>query len=187
MTRLLLVAGALGLLTVGDGFLYLVLLDSGGLDARFFPLFYLGTSLVYLALAVPLGRWADRTGRARVFVLGHLALALAFGCGAVPIGGWLPAVAGVALLGLYYATTDGVLAAIAGQVAQAPVRASSIASAQTVVAVARFAASACFGVLWVTIGPQTAILTMGVLLLLVVPPLLLVVVRLDDAPREVER
>ncbi len=71
---LLVVAGGLGLLTIGDGFIYLVLLEQGGFGAQWFPLLYVGTNIAYLTLAVPLGSAADRLGRARVLVLGHLAL-----------------------------------------------------------------------------------------------------------------
>ena len=84
LTRLLVVAGRLGLLTVGDGFIYLALLDRGGFGAEWFPLLYVGTNVAYLALAIPIGRLADRVGRARVLVAGHLALAGAYPCATVP-------------------------------------------------------------------------------------------------------
>jgi MFS family permease len=44
--------------------------------ARYFsrPLFYVGTALIYLLLAVPMGRLADRVGRGRVFLGGQLFL-----------------------------------------------------------------------------------------------------------------
>ena len=78
LRRPLLVAGLLGVLTVGDGFLYLVLQQRGAVAAGFFPLLYVGTNPVYLCLAVPLGRLADRVGRARVLVAGHVALLAAY-------------------------------------------------------------------------------------------------------------
>jgi len=53
---LLAVAGVLGLLTVGDGFIYLALLDHADVTVTWFPLFYVGTNVAYLALAVPAGR-----------------------------------------------------------------------------------------------------------------------------------
>jgi hypothetical protein len=64
LRRPLLAAGVLGLLTVGDGFLYLSLQDRDDFAAGWFPLLYVGTNVAYLALAVPLGRLADRVGRA---------------------------------------------------------------------------------------------------------------------------
>ena len=75
MGRLVLAAGLLGLLTLGDAFLYLVLQDRSDLAAEWFPLLFVGTNLAYLALSVPFGRLADRLGRARVMVAGHLFLA----------------------------------------------------------------------------------------------------------------
>ena len=74
LTRLLVTAGILALLTVGDGFIYLVLQDRDSFAVQWFPLLYVGTNVVYLALAVPLGRFADRWGRTRVFLAGHGAL-----------------------------------------------------------------------------------------------------------------
>ena len=46
-------SGVLGLLTVGDGFIYLALLDHGDFNVTWFPLFYVGTNVAYLLLAVP--------------------------------------------------------------------------------------------------------------------------------------
>ena len=74
LVRLLVVAGVLGLLTVGDGFIYLALLDRGGFAAHWFPLLYVGTNIAYLSLAIPIGRLADRVGQAKVLVWGHAAL-----------------------------------------------------------------------------------------------------------------
>jgi hypothetical protein len=168
LRRLLLVAGGLALLTIGDGFVYLALLETGGFATHWFPLLFVGTNVAYLLLALPLGRVADRHGRARVLVLGHLALAAAYACAAVPIAGAATTVVSLLLLGTFYAATDGVLAAVAGRLVP-DARATSIAAAQTVVAIARMVASAGFGVLWFVIGPTPALLVLGALLVLAVP------------------
>jgi hypothetical protein len=62
---LLLVGGALAAVTASDNFLYLAAQRQLDVDARWFPLFFVGTAGVYMALAVPVGRLADRAGRAR--------------------------------------------------------------------------------------------------------------------------
>lgn len=169
LLRTVAVAGVLGLLTIGDGFIYLALLDHGGFAARWFPVLYVGTNLAYLSLAVPLGRLADRVGRVRVLVLGHLPLAGAYLCASVGSGGLEVTVAALLLLGVFYAATDGVLAAVSGQLVPAHVRTSGIASAQTAVAVARLLASTGFGMLWFTIGSRDAMLCVCAALLAVVP------------------
>jgi len=181
MVRLLAVAGVLGLLSVGDGFVYLALLERGGFAAHWFPLLYVGTSLAYLLLALPLGRVADRCGRARTLVLGHVALLTAYVAAAAPLPPATGTLAALALLGLFYAATDGVLAAIAGGVVAPAVRASGIASAQTVVALARMASSAGFGLLWFWVGPGTALLVVAGTLAVVVVPALVVLAPLDRA------
>lgn len=175
---LLVVAGALGLLTVGDGFIYLALLDSGGFATHWFPVLYVGTNVVYLLLAVPLGRLGDRVGRPRLLVVGHLALAAAYVCAAVPFAGAASTLLALALLGTFYAATDGVLAAVAGRLVPEQVRASGIASAQTVVALARMGSAAGFGLLWFAMGPQAAMLLVAALVLVAVPAALFAVRRL---------
>ena len=161
---LLVVSGALGLLTVSDGFIYLALLDHGGVNVSWFPLFYVGTNLVYLLLAVPVGRLADRIGRARILVLGHFALVGAYLCSVVPTSTAAAAVGTLFLLGTFYAATDGVIAALAGRLVPVQARTSGIAAAQTVVALARMVASAGFGLLWLLLGPGAAMLTVAALL-----------------------
>ncbi len=169
LRRLLVVCGGLGLLTVGDGFIYLALLDRGQFAVHWFPLLYVGTNVAYLALAVPFGRLADRAGRARVVVLGHAALVAAYLCASAPLSGALATVVSLVLLGAFYAATDGVLAALAGQQVPASMRASGIASAQTTVALARTVSSVSFGLLWFAVGPVVALQVMAVVLLLALP------------------
>jgi hypothetical protein len=102
-------------------------------------------------------------------VLGHVALLLAYAVAALPLTHALAVVAPLVLLGTFYASTDGMLAAVAGHLVGPEVRASGIACAQTVVVLARFAASAGFGVLWFTQGPRTALLLVAGVLLTTIP------------------
>ncbi|QSR32539.1 MFS transporter [Nocardioides sp. S5] len=161
---LLAVCGLLGLLTVGDGFIYLALLDHGDVNVYWFPLFYVGTNLAYLLLAVPVGRLADRVGRARILVMGHLALVGAYLCSVLPTSMAAATVGTLLLLGTFYAATDGVVAALAGRLVPVQARTSGIAAAQTVVALTRMFASAGFGMLWYLLGPGAAMMTVAALL-----------------------
>jgi len=169
LRRLLLGAGLLGLLTVGDGFLYLVVAGTGAVGAAYFPLLMVGTSLAYLALAVPMGRLADRVGRTPVFVGGYVLLLGSYVvCGLQREGVlWIGLV--LLLLGTYYAATDGVLAAMASSRVPAVSRSSGIAAAQTVVALSRFGSSVGFGLLWNATGRGAATLIMAVGLALALP------------------
>jgi MFS family permease len=178
---LLAVAGVLGLLTIGDGFIYLALLDHGGINTTWFPLFYVGTNVAYLLLAVPIGRLADRVGRARTLVLGHLALVGAYLCAVLPTSTAAATVGTLLLLGTFYAATDGVIAAIAGRLVPVQARSSGIAAAQTVVALARMLASAGFGLLWLLLGPTVAMATVAALLVLAVLAAATRIPRLDGA------
>lgn len=178
---LLVVAGVLGLLTIGDGFIYLALLDHGGVNVAWFPLFYVGTNVAYLVLAVPVGRLADRVGRARTLVVGHLALVGAYLCAVLPTSTAAATVGTLLLLGTFYAATDGVIAAIAGRLVPVQARSSGIAAAQTVVALARMLASAGFGVLWLLLGPTVAMATVAILLVLAVLAAATRITRLDGA------
>jgi MFS family permease len=179
----LLAAGLLGLLTVGDGFLYLALQDRDDFAAHYFPLLYVGTSVAYLALAVPLGRLADRVGRALVLVAGHLLLPVCYLLATLPSGGVALTVTVLLLLGVFYAATDGVLPALVSRLVAPEARGSGIAAAQTVVVLARFASSVMFGLLWSVQGRTSALLLFAALLLGAVPVAAWLMRR--AAPREV--
>ena len=158
LRRVLAAAAVLGLLTVSDGFLYLLLRDQGAVDAQTFPLLFVGTALVYLLLAVPVGRLADRVGRVPVLVAGHAALLLAYvtllagtGAGAASTALVLTA------LGVYYAATDGVASALAADLSPAALRATGIAAVQTAVAGGRLLSAVLFGLLWTASDRSTAL------------------------------
>ena len=65
------VAALTSFVVVSDAFLYLLLQWRRGGGAETIPLLYAGTASAYLVLAAPLGRLADRVGRARVFLIGQ--------------------------------------------------------------------------------------------------------------------
>ncbi|MGC0415606.1 MFS transporter [Embleya sp. AB8] len=162
-------ATLLGLLTVGDTFVYLVLQHGFAIPLRYFPLLPLGTAGAFLLLAMPLGRLADRVGRFRVFLGGHLALLAAYAVAAAPTGGRAPgtvstwAVLGLVLglQGLFYAATDGVLMAATGPLLPVHLRTSGLALLQTGQAGARLVSSVLFGAAWTLYGPGPALLVMG--------------------------
>ena len=58
-----LAAGAvLSLVTIGDALVYLTFEQRTSMSLRYFPLLFAGTASVYVLLALPLGRLADRVG-----------------------------------------------------------------------------------------------------------------------------
>ncbi|MEV4898517.1 MFS transporter [Nonomuraea sp. NPDC055795] len=147
----------LGLVTVSDAFVYLMLQRRLGFAPELFPLLPLGTAGVYLLLAVPFGRLSDRYGRAIVFLGGHLAL---LGAYLVLMGpGWLVLV--LVLHGAFYAATDGVLMALAGPMLPETLRTSGLAVLQTGQAAARMVSSIGFGVLWTGLGAGQGLLVMA--------------------------
>jgi len=162
----LVIAGALlGLATASDALIYLLLQGRGTVPAMLFPLLFVGTATVYLILALPAGHLADRWGRHRVFlagqglVLGIYGLLLAAELSVAGI------VACVALLGAYYAATDGVLAALAGSVLQKEHLTTGLAILGTTTALSRLFASSLFGALWSWRGPTEALVLFGLGLL----------------------
>jgi len=156
--RALVVAGGvLGLLTASDALIYLLLQRRGAVPTTFFPLLFVGTALVYLFLALPVGRLADRWGRHRVFLAGHV---LVFAIYLLLMATELPRagiVACVALLGAYYAATDGVLSALASSVLQEQQLTTGLAVVSTITALARLLASSLFGAVWNWWGPTDAL------------------------------
>lgn len=169
MRRVLGAAGILGLLTIGDGFVFLVLQSRSDFAAQWFPLMYVGTNVAFLALAIPLGRLSDGIGRARVFVWGHVALLAAYVVAASPIGDVTATILCLVFLGAFYAATDGVLAALAAQFTTPETRGTGIAAAQTVVAITRFVSATTFGFLWYAVGRESAMLVVAGVLLVAIP------------------
>ncbi|MER5652921.1 MFS transporter [Streptomyces sp. NPDC002131] len=156
----------LGLATVSDSFVFLLLQRRLGVPDRWFALLPLGTAAAFLLLAVPLGRLADRAGRWRVFVGGHGALLLAY---ALLLSSWQGTAAACAVLllhGGFYAATDGVLMAAASDSVPSELRSSGLALVQTGQALARFVCSLGFGAAWTAWGDRTALTASAVLLAL---------------------
>jgi MFS family permease len=157
LRRLTACATLLGLTTVSDSFLYLLLQRQGDLPADLFPLLPLGTAAVFLLLAVPLGALADRLSRRRLFLAGHGVLLLGYGLVLSPWHG-IPAVAAVLVLhGTFYAATDGVLAAATAGAVPAQHQGAGQALVGTGQALARFACSLGFGAAWSLWGGRTAL------------------------------
>ncbi|MGW2158841.1 MFS transporter [Nonomuraea sp. NPDC001699] len=154
--RLLYAAGLLGLATIGDGFVYLLLMARQSMPTGWFPLLPVGTNLVYLLLAAPFGALADRYGRRTVLLAGYAALLAVYLllCSALPAA--LVTVAALCCYGAFYAATDGVLMALAGPLLPADLRTTGLACVQTVQALAYLGSSLAFGLAWTSWGSAAA-------------------------------
>jgi MFS family permease len=184
MAQLLAAAAMLGLLSIGETYVFLELQDRDGLALKYFPLLVVGMNLAYLALAIPLGRLADRVGRWRVFVGGYAALLLAYLGSGGPVAGPVTTCSCLVLLGAFYAATDGVLAAMAGRMSPPRVRSSAIAAAQTTLALATAFSALGFAVLWSAIGRTDALLIAAAGLAIVLPGAALLLRGADRSRRE---
>ncbi|SER80217.1 MFS transporter [Streptomyces qinglanensis] len=156
LRRLLCAAGLLGLATVGDGFVYLLLMRRQSMPAGWFPLMAVGTNLVYLLLAAPLGSLADRLGRRTVLLAGYGALLAVYLLLSSPLSGARLTVAALCCYGTFYAATDGVLMALAGPLLPTALRTTGLACVQTVQALAYFGSSVAFGLAWSGWGSTAA-------------------------------
>ncbi|MGH9371701.1 MAG: MFS transporter [Vicinamibacterales bacterium] len=156
--RALVLSGfSLGIATISDSFIFLILQRRLDLGATAFPLLYVGTSLFTSLLAIPCGRLADRIGRRRVMLGGYVVLAGLYALLAgVPSGGLALAGLTLALLGMYYAATEGVLTAMAAAVLPESHSGAGLAVLATATNVARLVASVGFGWLWTVAGLESA-------------------------------
>ncbi|MER7762359.1 MFS transporter [Streptomyces sp. NPDC097619] len=175
--RLTAAACLLGLATIGDGFVYLLLQRREDLSIGWFPLLAVGTSLSYLLLAAPLGALADRIGRLPVMLGGYALLAVVYLLLHGPLDGPALLVLAVALNGAFYAATEGVLMALAGPVLPERLRTTGIALIQSGQALAYLGSSVLFGLAWQTWGAAAAsrgaavaVLVAGVLTALLLSP-----------------
>jgi MFS family permease len=172
--------GALAFVTVSDAFIYLVAQRGGDLEPKWFPLLFLGTALFYLVLAVPFGRIGDRVGRGRVFLAGHVALLgvyVVLRFAELDIATVLLA---LALLGTYYAATDGILMALSSTTVPDSLRTSGLGLVSSVTALCRFGSSVAFGAMWTLWGPDAAVLVFLVGLAAVLPVAALVLRRSSE-------
>jgi MFS family permease len=173
---LVLVGAALGLVTMSDAFVYLGLQNRLSFSTAYFPLLYIATALIYMVLAVPMGRLADRGGRLRVFIGGYALMIVIYGMLLLPSLG-LPQLALVLLLfGTYYAATDGVLMALASAVLPAELRTSGLSLLSTATNVGRLLASVLFGALWAWRGlaPSVSIFLGGLTTAVVLAAIVLI-------------
>lgn len=159
LQRVTIVAAVLGAVTVSDAFVFVLLQQSTGVPLGILPLLPVGTAVVFLLAAAPLGRLADRVGRWPIFVAGHLLLLGVYLVLLAPAGAmsWALIAAALVLHGLFYATTDGVLAACTAALVPTELRASGLAVVQTAQAVARLVSSVAFGLLLSTLAMGTAV------------------------------
>jgi MFS family permease len=155
---LLVAGGVLALATMSDGFVYLGLQQNLDFAGRNLPLLYVATSLVYMLLAVPAGRLADRIGRGKVFVSGYLLLLVVYAAIVAPGVGPAASLVVILAFGAYYAATDGVLTAIASAMLPDEARATGLSVLVTVTSIARLVASIAFGATWVLIGVDAAVI-----------------------------
>jgi MFS family permease len=153
--RLMFAGGILALTTASDPFIYLLLQKNTGSPGAALPLFAFVTSAIYMLFSVPLGKLADGWGRRKVFVLGYVLLLAACLILAAPALGRTLQFASLGLLGLYYAATDGVLAALGSAVLLPELRTTGLAMLNTVVSLGKFFSSVTLGLLFTVPGLST--------------------------------
>ena len=175
LRRTTIAAGLLGLATISDAFVFVVLQRASGVSPAWLALMPVGTALTFLLLATPLGRVADRVGRWRVFFAGHVALLAVYALLLGPFGGLALVIAAVALHGVFYAATDGVLMAHGATLVPERLRASGLSIVQTGQALARFASSVGFGLLLTALPFGTAVLLAAGALVAVLVAVVLVI------------
>jgi MFS family permease len=178
-------AGALALVTMSDGFVYLGLQRNLGFGLRDIPLLYGATSAVYVALSVPIGYLADRVGFRRVFVLGYLLLLVVYAALVVPGLGGGASVVVIVAFGAYYAATDGILAALASSLLPADVRATGLSLVMTATSLANLLASVAFGAIWVLVGVHAAVVVFALGIVLAAAFAALILARYGQAPVDV--
>jgi MFS family permease len=178
---LLIAAGGLALASVSDALIYVGLQRQVDFEPALFPLLYVVTAVVFMLLAIPVGRLADRIGRVPVLIVGHALLLPIYALLLTSPGSaavWISLVA----LGAYYAATEGVTTALAGAILPERLQATGIGVLITVISIGQFGSSLAFGALWFTIGLKSATLVFGTALILVLAIATPLLMRLRQEP-----
>ena len=149
---LVLVAALFTLARFSEAFLILKVADVG-LSVGYVPAVLVVMNGAYALSAYPAGWLSDRMNRWGVFAVGAALLigadlVLAFGVSIVTAG------IGIALWGLHMGFTQGLLAALVADAANAPQRGTAFGVFNLVVGLALLAASVLAGVLWDRGGPE---------------------------------
>jgi MFS family permease len=172
---LLVAAAGLSIATVSDALIYVGLQRKIDFEPAVFPLLYVVTAVVFMALAIPFGQLADRFGRVPVLLAGHGLLFVVYGTLLTQSLGYAGLIFCLIALGAYFAATEGVLTAIAGAVLPEDLQASGIGILITVVSLGNLLSSLAFGALWLALGLQQAVILFALALavaLAVAAPLL---------------
>ncbi|ONI80581.1 MFS transporter [Saccharothrix sp. ALI-22-I] len=145
--RVTIASAVLGLATLSDAFVFILVQKATDAPLHLLPLLPLGTALVFLVAATPIGRLADRVGRWPVFLGGHVLLLAVYVLFLAPGTGYVGVGSALLLHGLFYAATDGVLSARVSALVPESLRASGLSVVQTGQALARLVSSVAFGFL----------------------------------------
>lgn len=164
--QLLVLAVVLSLFTISDGLMYVSLQRKLGLEEQSVPLMFVATAFVFLLTAMPIGRLAGRIGCAPVLLIGYGMLTLAylwfaFGFGvagesSTGAASMLQLGVLVAILGVHYAATDGVMAALAVSYLPVEIRTTGLAALTTAIGLTRIGSSTLYGWTWQTYAQSTA-------------------------------
>ena len=156
-------ATALSLGLVSDGMLYLYLQQSAQVPSSWMPLFYSGTALIFVLLAYPVGKLADRVGAKWIVIGGHALVVLWY-----LVMLHVPKMVGVGgtllVMGFFYAATDGVLMAQAALLLPESVRTTGLALLGALMGLGRMLSSTLFGAMWQWQGQSTAFWVFSVVL-----------------------
>jgi predicted MFS family arabinose efflux permease len=180
---LMLAGGLFGAVTLSDAFIYLLLQHRLGFAKTYLPLLFVVTPGVYLLLAIPFGRLADRIGRDRVVLIGYALLLAVYTVALVGPASTISLALAVLLLGAYYAATDGVLMALTSQALSPELQASGLALVSSANGVGRMVASLAFGLLWSRYEARLGVVAfaLGLLVVLAISRWLLALCRAKTA------
>lgn len=155
--RLVLGVFVLGLASLGEMLLVSALDRRGLVPSDRVPLCFTLLALVQVFFSLPCARIAERLGLLRAYVGAHALLIAAYVVLASSrSGGYVPWLV-LVLVGLFLATTDGVLAAIVTRASPPERRGSALALVLGASGIAKACASFAFGALWQARGVEESL------------------------------
>lgn len=146
--NLLLAVGLLNIVTISDPLVFLYIFRNSTLKLAEFPLLFSAVAVTFLLLATPIGKLSDKYGRKNIFIFGYFFLGISYLILANISVSPISIAFALMSLGVFYACTDGVIAAIASSLVDKDDKGKMLGLTSMTISICKMIATVLFGYSW---------------------------------------